>query len=130
MPEQGRATEKDWPKRPSDGQVQEAQKKTLIGPYLLRQRQSVSLHTWRRQGPESQAAGTPSHSAHTGAELPQAKKSLVSMRPGSFLSCPTLCDPVDCGLPGYSDRERGFSRQEYWSILAKYPSRALYFLLP
>ena len=26
--------------------------------------------------------------------------------------------PVDCGLPGFSVREEGFSRQEYWSILA------------
>ena len=29
----GRATEKHWPKRPSDCQLQEARKKTLIGPY-------------------------------------------------------------------------------------------------
>ena len=28
-------------------------------------------------------------------------------------SCPTLCDPMDCRLPGSS--VRGFSRQEYWS---------------
>jgi len=28
-------------------------------------------------------------------------------------SCPTLCDPMDCSLPGYSIR--GTSRQEYWS---------------
>ena len=27
--------------------------------------------------------------------------------------CPTLCDPVDCSLPGFM----GFSRQEYWSGL-------------
>ena len=27
-------------------------------------------------------------------------------------SCPTLCDPMDCSLPGSS---MGFSRQEYWS---------------
>ena len=26
---------------------------------------------------------------------------------------PTLSDPVDCSLPGYS--VHGFSRQEYWS---------------
>ena len=31
-------------------------------------------------------------------------------------SCPTLCDPVDCGPPG-SSVPRGFSRQEYWSGL-------------
>ena len=28
----GRAMEKDWPKRPSDHQLQEALEKTLIGP--------------------------------------------------------------------------------------------------
>ena len=28
--------------------------------------------------------------------------------------CPTLCDPMDCSLPGSS---MGFSRQEYWSGL-------------
>ena len=28
-------------------------------------------------------------------------------------SCPTLCDPMDCSLPGSSIR--GISRQEYWS---------------
>ena len=29
-------------------------------------------------------------------------------------SCLTLCDPMDCSLPGFS---MGFSRQEYWSGL-------------
>jgi len=28
-------------------------------------------------------------------------------------SCPTLSDPMDCSLPGFS--VHGFSRQEYWS---------------
>ena len=28
-------------------------------------------------------------------------------------SCPTLCNPTDCNLPGSS--VHGFSRQEYWS---------------
>src|SRR5574337_293735 len=27
-------------------------------------------------------------------------------------SCPTLCDPMDCSLPGSSSM--GFPRQEYW----------------
>ena len=30
-------------------------------------------------------------------------------------SCPTLCDPMDCSLPGSS--VHGISRQEYWSGL-------------
>ena len=29
--------------------------------------------------------------------------------------CPTLCDPMDCGLPGSS--VRGIIRQDYWSGL-------------
>ena len=29
------------------------------------------------------------------------EKNPVSMHPGSFLSCLTLCDPVDCGLLGF-----------------------------
>ena len=30
-------------------------------------------------------------------------------------SCPTLCDPGNCSLPGFPSM--GFSRQEYWSGL-------------
>ena len=35
------------------------------------------------------------------------------MRVLSFQSCPTLCDPMYCSLPGSS--VHGISRQEYWS---------------
>ena len=38
------------------------------------------------------------------------------MQGGLLQLCPTLCDPVDYGLPGFSIR--GFSRQEYSSVLA------------
>ena len=57
--------------------------------------------------PTSRAAAPPSGSALTGAELPQAKKKkdLVFMGTVSLWSCPTVCDPVDCGLPGLSVRE-------------------------
>ena len=55
----GGATEKDRPKRPSEGQLQEARKKTLIGPGLLRRRQSVSLHAWRHQGPRKPSSCAP-----------------------------------------------------------------------
>ena len=61
------------------------------------------------------------HHLHAQLSLGQRchrQKSLVSMYAGSLWSCPTLCNPVDCGLPGFSVRERGVSRQEYWSILA------------
>ena len=33
----------------------------------------------------------------------------------SVQSCPALCDPMDCSLPGFS--VHGISQQEYWSGL-------------
>ena len=38
----------------------------------------------------------------------------------SLQSCLTLCDPMDCSLPGSS--VLGFSRQAYWSGLPGTPS--------
>ena len=60
------------------------------------------------------------HHPHTQPSLGQSchkLKSLASLRTGSLQWCPTLCDPVDRGLPSISVRE-GFSRQEYWRVLA------------
>ena len=37
------------------------------------------------------------------------------MHAKSLQLCPTLCDPMDCSLPGSSVHE--FYRQEYWSGL-------------
>ena len=59
----------------------------------------------------------PSLSNLTGAELPQAKKSCIYAHTVTSVVS-GLCDPVDCGLPGFSVREGVLSRQEYWSILA------------
>ena len=56
--------------------------------------------------PASQAAAPPSCSTLTGAELPQAK-SLQPVHTGSLWQCPALCDPADCGLPGFSVRDGG-----------------------
>ena len=80
---------------------------------------------------------------HTELSLGQSchkQKSLVSTHPGLLQSCPTLCNPVDCGLPGFSVREGvspGKNTRVYWPILEHigqywfpYPSRALYSLLP
>ena len=39
----------------------------------------------------------------------------VKVKVKSFSHVPTLCDPVDCSLPGSS--VHGISRQEYWSGL-------------
>ena len=61
------------------------------------------------------------------------KKNLVPMHAGSLWLCPTLCDPVDCGLPGLSVGEGVLQARilehigQYW---LPYPSRALRFLVP
>ena len=82
--------------------------------------------------PAAEAVRVPSHSAAPGS--PQAKqlrhlqaqaslgqschrqKSPGSVHAGSLGSFPTLCDPTDCVLPGFSDS--GASRQQHWSVLA------------
>ena len=62
------------------------------------------------------------------------KKSCTQfMRTEPLQSCPTLGDPVDCGLPGFSVRE-GVPQVKILKRIGQdwlpYPSRALYFLLP
>ena len=94
----------------------------------------MSLHTWRCQGfckPSSCATFT--LNSHWGrAFFSTGKKSLASMLAGSLRSCLNLCDPVDCGLPGFSFREGVLQARilehtgQYW---LSYPSRALYYLL-
>ena len=110
--------EKDWPKRPSDCQLQEARKKTLIGPSLLWQRQSVSQHTWCLQGPRKPSScATFTLSSHWGRAA-TGKKSLSSRCTGSLQLCLTLCDPVDCGLPGFCvGGSPGKNTGVYWPIL-------------
>ena len=52
------------------------------------------------------------------------QKSLASMHAGSLWSCLTLCDPEDCGLPGFSVREGaspGKNTGVYWPILVAIP---------
>ena len=83
----GEATETDWPKRSSDRQLQEAQKKTLTGPLLWQQRQSMSLHTWYRQGSHKPSScGTFMLNLHRGRAT-RGKKSLVCMHTGSLQLC-------------------------------------------
>ena len=67
-----------------------------------------------------------------GQSCHRQKKILVAMHAGSLQLCPTLCDPVDCGLPGFSV---GISPgkdilEDIGQYRLPYPSRALYFLLP
>ena len=126
--------EKDWPKKPSDHQLKEAQKKTLIGWWLLQWRQPVILYTWHHQGPCSQAAAPPSHSTLTGAELPQAKKKVLHLcaqgRYGHVWLLATLWTVACQGsLSGRGVLQARILERigQYW---VSYPSRALYFLLP
>ena len=90
------------------------------------------LHTWRCQGPHKPSSCTTfTLNSHWGRAA-TGKKNLVSTRVGSLRSFPTLCDLVDCGLPGFSVKgvlqARVLERiGQHW---LPYPSRALYFLLP
>ena len=66
--------------------------------------------------PVTQAALPPSAlNPHRGRGATDKKKVLCLSTEGRF-SCVQLCNPVDCGLPGFS--VRGSSRQEPWSVLA------------
>jgi len=76
----------------------------------------MSLHTWCCQGPHKPSScATFMLNPYWGRAV-TAKKNLASTHAGWFWSCQTLCDPVDCGLPGFSFGE--VSRQEHWSVLA------------
>ena len=122
-------------KRPSDRQLQDTQKNTLIGPSLLRQRQSMSLNAWCPQSPCRPSSCTMFTSTLTGGNTffaATGKKPLHLCTQGHF-SCVWLCDFADCGLPGFSVRDGGSLGKNtgaYWKILVAIPSRALYFLLP
>ena len=91
----------------------------------------MSLHTWHRQGPrEPSSCSTFTHS-HWGRAA-AGKKRLVPTHAGSLQSCLILCNPVDCGLPGFSVRgvlqARTLERIGQYQL--PYPSGALYILLP
>ena len=69
----------------------------------------MSLNTWHCQGLHKPiSCATFTHKLHWGrAATGQKIKPLASMHTGSLWSCLTLCDPVDCGLPGFSVRDGG-----------------------
>ena len=61
--------------------------------------------TWCRQGPRKPSSCTIiTLNSHWGRAA-TGKKCLASMRAGSLQWWPTLCNPVDCGRPGFSVRE-------------------------
>ena len=77
----------------------------------------LSLHTRHLQGPcDPSSCTTFMLSTHWGRAVTGKKKSLAYMYKGPLWSCPTLCNPVECGLPGFSVMR--FCRQEYWNVLA------------
>ena len=92
----------------------------------------MSLNTWCHQGPcDPSSCNTFILNPHWG-RVATGHKRLVSMHAGSLRSCPTLWDPVVCGLPGLSVSEVLQARildciDQYCS---PYSSRALYFRLP
>ena len=85
----------------------------------------MSLRTWRCQGPRKPSScATFTLNSHGGRAL-TGKGSLVSMCTGLFQQCPTLCDPVDCGLSGFSVRKVGSpgkNTRAYWPMLVAIPS--------
>ena len=95
----------------------------------------MSLKTWHCQGLcKPSSCTTFTLYSHWGrAATFKRKQNLVFMHAGSLRFCPTLCDPVDSGLPGFSVREGVLQARilecvgQYW---LPYLSRALYFLLP
>ena len=110
--------QKDWSKRFSDCQLQETWRKTLIGSELLQWRQSVSLHTWRRQGPCKPSSCTTFRlNSHWGRAATGKKKSCICACTVTSVVSDSLWP---CRLwPARLLCQGGkLSRQEYWSILA------------
>ena len=101
----GGAMEKDRPKRPSHHQLQEARKNTLdraVTPAV------EAVHIPAHLAPPGSPQAKQRHQLHAQLSLGQSchrqKKSLASMCTRSLWSCPTLCNPVDHGLPGFPVR--------------------------
>ena len=98
----------------------------------------MSLHTWCHQGPLNPS----SHATFTlnphWDRAATGKKRLAPVHMGSLQLCATLCDPVDCGLPGFSVREGVLQARilerigQYWlpSLLEHYISCCLSCQLP
>ena len=115
--------EKDWPKRPSDHQLQGAWKKTdrAITPAV--EAVHVPEHLVLLGPHNSSSCATFTLNSYWGRAV-TGKKSLASMHKGLLRSCPTLCHSVDCGLPGFSVREGyspGKNAGAYWPIPVAIP---------
>ena len=81
----------------------------------------MSLHTWCHKPGSCDTFMLNPHwgRAAIGQEKKKKKKRLMSIHVGSLRSCPALCDPIDCGLPGFFVQERIL--EVYWPILVAIP---------
>ena len=117
----GRASGKDWSRRPFDCQLQEIPIKTDRAITSASEEVSVPGHLVPRGSLQAKQL---CH-LHTQLSLEQnchRGKSLASMCEGSLWSCPTLCDPVDSGLPSSSvGGSPGKNTGVYWPILLALP---------
>ena len=127
----GRATEKDWPKRPLTTSYKRVEKRLWSGHDPCRGGSPCPCTLGAARIPTSQAAVPPSCSALTGAEMLQVKKSCVYARRFTLVMSSSLWP---CRLWHARLLYRGVLQTrtvecigQYWS---PYPSRALYFLLP
>ena len=118
----GGAMERDWPKRPSDRQLQ-GQKKTERAVSPVAEAGHVPTHVVPPGLPEAK----PLSHLHAQLSLGRAatgKNSLASMCAGPLRLRLDSWDPVDCGLPGFSVREGGSPGKKsgaYWPILVAIP---------
>ena len=90
----------------------------------------MSLHNWRRQGPHDLSSCTTFTLNRHWGRAATGKKRPASMCSGLLLSCPTLCDPVDYGLSGFSVREGGSPGKNtgaYWPTLSAIPFESTVF---
>ena len=113
----GKATEKDWPKRSSDRQLQEAQKKTDRAITLTAEAVHVPAHLVPPGFPEAKQLCHLHAQPSLGQSYHRQKKPCVYAQRVTlvvfvlFVALQTVA--CQASLSG-----RGFSRQEYWCILA------------
>ena len=128
----GGATEKDWPKRPSDRQLQEAQKKTDRAITSVAEAVCVLGHLALPGSPQAKKL----HHLHAQLSLGQSchrqkKKSCINIhRVGSVMSNtlqPCRLWPARLHCQGVLQARILKHMGQYW---LPHPSRELYFLLP
>ena len=127
----GRSYGERLAKEASDYQLPEAQKKTDMSITPAAEAAHVSAYLVPPESPQPKQL-CQLHTQHSlGQSCHRQIKSLVSMHTELLWSCPALCDPVDCGLPGFCQgvlQARILERVgQFWLT---YLFRALYFLLP